>query len=60
MEIKRLLEIIKVDNRCWNKKGCIFNSNNSQRYMKCLQEQYSIEKCLEDNIQNYCLYRKNN
>ncbi len=35
--------------KCWRKKGCTFNSNNSFKYMKCLQENYSVSKCKKDN-----------
>ena len=35
--------------KCWCKKGCPFNSNNSFKYMKCWKEDYSIEQCKKDN-----------
>lgn len=35
---------------CWRKNGCLFNSNNSVRFMKCLQEEYSVNQCKKDNI----------
>ena len=35
--------------KCWRKTGCMFNSNTSQRYKKCLQDGYSVEQCRVDN-----------
>lgn len=34
---------------CWNKFGCIFNSNISPKYKKCWQDNYSVEQCERDN-----------
>jgi hypothetical protein len=37
---------------CWRKLGCPFNSNNSWKYMKCWQEDYSVDQCKKDNVAN--------
>lgn len=43
------------------KKGCIFNSNNSPRYLKRWQENYSMQECSDaykdewENNQEKCL-----
>lgn len=38
----------EIEEKCWRKYGCPFNSNNSWQYMKCLQESYSVEKCKKE------------
>lgn len=35
--------------KCWRDGGCPFNSNYSYKYMKCWQEDYSVEQCRKDN-----------
>ena len=36
---------------CWNLTGCIFNSNNGIRYMRCKREDYGgIDQCFDDSI----------
>ncbi len=39
--------------KCWNKGGCIYNSNNSPRYKKCRREDYSRLKCKIDYMRKY-------
>lgn len=41
---------IKIE--CWNKSGCIHNSNNSPKFMKCRCEGYSVEQCGVENSEN--------
>ena len=53
MDIDKLLSVIKINEKCWRRKGCPFNSNNSQAYMKCWQEDYSVEQCMKDNIKGF-------
>jgi hypothetical protein len=38
-----------MKSNCWNEGGCIFNSNNSPRYKKCWQDDYSVIQCKADN-----------
>lgn len=38
---------------CWRKRGCPFNSNNSLKYQKCLQEGYSVDQCRMDNQKDF-------
>lgn len=40
---------------CWRKTGCPFNSNNSHKYLKCLQDEYSIEQCESDNEEKFVI-----
>lgn len=39
--------------KCWRKRGCPFNSNNSSKYMKCWKENYSVEQCKSDNWEEW-------
>lgn len=39
----------KISEKCWRVAGCPFNSNNSPKYMKCWQDNYSIDQCKQDN-----------
>lgn len=39
--------------KCWNKGGCIYNSNNSPRYKKCRREDYSRLQCKIDYMRKY-------
>lgn len=41
-----------LNEKCWRKRGCIFNSNFPS-YMKCWREDYSVEKCKEDNKEQW-------
>jgi hypothetical protein len=36
---------------CWREQGCIYNSNRLT-YKKCLQDEYSVDKCRADNCKN--------
>ena len=39
--------------KCWNKGGCIYNSNNSPKYKKCMREDYSRLQCKIDYMRKY-------
>jgi len=40
-----VISVYEWNDRCWHPRGCRFNSNNSNRYMKCLQRNYSVDMC---------------
>lgn len=39
--------------KCWNKGGCIYNSNNSPKYKKCMRESYSRLQCRIDYLKKH-------
>lgn len=36
---------LKENQKCWRKKGCLFNSNHGTDYMRCWQKNYSVAQC---------------
>ncbi len=39
--------------KCWRRRECPFNSNNSWKFMKCEQDEYSVEQCRIDNEKDF-------